>query len=68
MEDDQLDRGKWTGERRAALVVKLLRGETSPEEASQRHGVTFDQLQEWKSWFLTGSGRAHDPRARYRLA
>jgi hypothetical protein len=31
---------RWTAKRRAALVVSLLRGETSAAEAARTHGLT----------------------------
>jgi len=49
---------RWTAKRRTALVVELLRGETSIEEASRRHGLTVAELEEWKERFLAGAENA----------
>ena len=39
MSDKELpdDLQRWTAKRRAALVLSILKGETSPQEAARRH-------------------------------
>ena len=46
---------RWTARRRAALVLSLLRGETSAAEAARQHGLTVAQVEEWKELFLAGA-------------
>jgi len=46
---------RWTARRRAALVLSLLRGETSAAEAARKHGLTVAQVEEWKELFLAGA-------------
>jgi transposase-like protein len=46
---------RWTAKRRAALVVSLLKGETSAAEAARKHGLTVAQVEEWRELFLTGA-------------
>ena len=36
---------RWTARRRAALVLSLLRGETSATEAARKHGLTVAQVE-----------------------
>jgi len=36
--DDSIQR--WTDKRRAALIVSILKGETSVTEAARKHGLT----------------------------
>ena len=46
---------RWTARRRAALVLSLLRGETSAAEAARKHGLTVAQVEEWREHFLAGA-------------
>jgi transposase-like protein len=46
---------RWTARRRAALVLSLLRGETSAAEAARKHGLTVAQVEEWRELFLAGA-------------
>jgi len=49
---------RWTAKRRVALVVEILRGDTSPAEASRKHGLTVAEIEEWKDRFLSGAENA----------
>jgi transposase-like protein len=44
---------RWTAKRRAALVLSILRGETSVAEAARQHGLTVAEVEEWKERFLS---------------
>ena len=46
---------RWTAKRRAALVLSLLRGETSVAEAARQHGLTVAEVEEWRERFLTSA-------------
>lgn len=43
---------RWTAKRRAALVLSILKGETSAAEAARKHGLTVAQVEEWRERFL----------------
>ena len=55
---------RWTAKRRAALVLSLLRGETSAAEAARKHGLTVAQVEEWREAFLLGAENALRTRPR----
>jgi transposase-like protein len=52
------DMQRWTTERKAALILSVLKGETSIQEAARRHGVTVAELERWKERFLLGAENA----------
>jgi transposase-like protein len=37
---------RWTAKRRVALVVSILKGETSVAEAARQHGLTVAEVEE----------------------
>ena len=43
---------RWTAKRRAALVVRLLKGDTSVAEAARQHGLTVGEVESWQEPFL----------------
>ena len=43
---------RWTAKRRAALVISLLKGETTVAEAARRHGITMSEIEQWRDRFL----------------
>ena len=49
-QDEPIER--WTAKRRAALVVKVLQGETSVAEAARQHGLTVAEVEGWQEQFL----------------
>ena len=48
----------WTAKRRAALVLSILKGETSVAEAARKHSLTVAEIEEWQERFLLGADRA----------
>ncbi len=54
--DEQLKR--WTAKRRVALVLDILRGDTSVAEAARKHGLTVAEIEAWKQRFLSGAENA----------
>ena len=52
----QQDKGtetqRWTAKRRTALVVSIVKGETSVAEAARKHGLTMAEIEEWQERFL----------------
>lgn len=49
---------RWTAKRRAALIVSILKGETSIPEAARKHGITVADVEEWHQRFLLGAENA----------
>ena len=49
---------RWTAKRRVALVVSILKGETSVAEAARQHGLTVAELEDWQEKFLLGAENA----------
>ena len=49
---------RWTAKRRAALVLSILRGETSVQEAARKHDLTVAEVEEWKDRFLLAAENA----------
>ena len=43
---------RWTAPRRAALVVQLLRGETTVAHAVREYGLTPAEIQQWQHAFV----------------
>src|SRR5215813_12176260 len=46
---------RWTAKRRAALIVSILKGETSIPEAARQHGLTVAEVEDWRQRFLLGA-------------
>lgn len=55
---------RWTAKRRVALVVSILKGETSVAEAARTHGLTVAEVEEWREKFLLGAENALRSRPR----
>ena len=49
---------RWTAKRRTALVLSIMRGETSAQEAARTHGLTVAEVEDWKDRFLLGAENA----------
>jgi transposase-like protein len=49
---------RWTAKRRVALVVSILKGETSVAEAARKHGLTVAEVEDWRDRFLLGAENA----------
>jgi transposase-like protein len=46
---------RWTAKRRSALVLSILRGQTSAQEAARKHGLTVAEIEDWQDRFLSGA-------------
>ena len=57
-DEQQSEVQRWTAKRRAALVISVLRGETTAAEAARRHGLKVAEVEEWRERFLLGGERA----------
>lgn len=49
---------RWTAKRRAALVIEILRGDTSVAEAARKHSLTVAEIDDWRDRFLSGAENA----------
>jgi transposase-like protein len=49
---------RWTAKRRVALVMSLLKGETTAAEAARRHGLKVAEVEAWRERFLLGAENA----------
>lgn len=49
---------RWTAKRRAALVVAILCGQTSVQEAAHKHDLTVAEVEHWKDTFLLAAENA----------
>lgn len=49
---------RWTAKRRVALVMEILRGDTTAAEAARKHSLTVAEIEQWKERFLTGAENA----------
>src|SRR5258706_13221132 len=49
---------RWTAKRRAALVISLLKGETTAAEAARRHELKVAEVEGWRDRFLLGAENA----------
>jgi transposase-like protein len=60
--DDSVQR--WTAKRRVALVVSILKGETSVAEAARKHGLTVAEVEEWQErfWLAAENGLRTRPK------
>jgi transposase-like protein len=43
---------RWTSKRKAALVLSILKGETSVQEAARKHGLTVAEIEDWRERLL----------------
>ena len=43
---------RWTARRRVALIVSIVKGETSVAEAARKHGLTVAEIEDWKERFF----------------
>ena len=55
---------RWMAKRRVALVVSILKGETSVAAAARKHGLTVAEVEEWRERFLLGAENALRTRPR----
>ena len=53
-----------TAKRRSALVLSILRGETSAQEAARKHGLTVAEIEGWQERYLLAAENALRSRPR----
>ena len=58
VEDQQKDDvQRWTTKRKAALVLSIVKGDTSNQEAARQHGLTVAEIEDWKGDIVNSCGR-----------
>jgi len=57
-EQNKDDVQRWTTKRKAALVLSIIKGETSIQEAARQHGLTVAEIEDWKERFFLGAENA----------
>jgi transposase-like protein len=55
---------RWTAKRRSALILSIIRGETSVQEAARGHGLTVAEVEDWREKFLAAAENALRSRPR----
>lgn len=55
---------RWTTKKKSAVVLSIIKGETSAAEAARTHGLTMAQIETWKEQFLLGAENALRTRPR----
>lgn len=55
---------RWTAKRRQALVLSILRGQTTMVEAAREHGLTIKEIEQWQEKALSGMENALRSRPR----
>jgi len=55
---------RWTAKRRAALVLSIVKGETSVAEAARKHGLKVAEVEERRDRFLLAAENALRSRPR----
>ena len=49
---------RWTAKRRAALVVSILKGDTTAAEAARKYGLSVGEIGDWRERFQQGAENA----------
>ncbi len=49
---------RWTAKRRAVLVLRMLKGDTSVAEAARKHRLTVAEVEDWRDRLLLGAESA----------
>jgi transposase-like protein len=57
-DQDKDDVQRWTTKRKAALVLSIVKGETSIQEAARQHGRTVAEIEDWKERFFLDAENA----------
>jgi transposase-like protein len=50
----------WTPQRRASVVLRVLRRQMEAEEACRHYGIELQELSRWTCLFIMGGERALD--------
>lgn len=50
------DLQRWTSKRQAALILSILKGETSVAEAARKHALKVSEIEDWRDRFPSRRG------------
>ena len=65
-QEKQPDAQRWTAKRRSALIVSILKGETSVAEAARKHGLTVGEVEGLAEFVgQIAGGRSHHGPSRH---
>ena len=57
-QDSNDDIQRWTAKRKAAVVLDLIKGKTTPAEVARAHGLTVAEVERWRDDFITQGSEA----------
>jgi transposase-like protein len=46
---------RWTAKRKAAVVLEIFRGKTTPAEVARQHSLTVAEVEGWMERFMAGA-------------
>jgi transposase-like protein len=46
---------RWTAKRKAAIVLEIIKGKTTPAEVARQHGLTVAEVEGWTERFMHGA-------------
>jgi len=49
---------RWTAKRKAAVVLDIIKGKTTPIEVARQHGLTVADVERWRDDFITQGSEA----------
>ncbi|MBN1461294.1 MAG: DUF1153 domain-containing protein [Armatimonadetes bacterium] len=49
---------RWTAKRKTAVVLSIVKGETSAAEAARKHGLTIAEIERWQEQFFSAGENA----------
>ncbi len=58
---------RWTAKRRTALVVQIIKGETTARKAAREYGLKTSDIQHWYDSFMSGGENSLRSRPREEL-
>ena len=59
---------RWTAKRKAAVVMSIVKGDTSAAEAARKHGLTIAEIERWSEEFFASGENALRARPKYEEA
>jgi hypothetical protein len=57
-EKDKDDVLRWRTKRKSALLLSIIKGETSIQKAARQHALTIAEIEDWKQRFFLGAENA----------
>ncbi len=71
MSEETQEIRRWTARRKAEIVTKIIKGQTTASEVARTHDLTIGEVEQWKADFIdmgTEALRSHprDAEAKYK--